>query len=132
MYSAVARVTSRQIGPDKQVRTFIKSSNETPFIVTPRIDSITRVADIVTVRGAVFQDSAVPTVIPAEAVEVFVGANKLPLKGAGLLQPGEFEVVDVATLRFRYPISGINSGETVPFRLIINGAEGAPNWVVAP
>lgn len=132
MYSAVARVTSRQIGADKQVRTFIKSSNETPFIVTPRIDSITRVADIVTVRGAVFQDSAVPTVIPAEAVEVFVGANKLPLKGAGLLQPGEFEVVDAATLRFRYPISGINSGETVPFRLIINGGESAPNWVVAP
>ena len=130
IYSAIARVTTRRMGPDKKIRTFIKASNETPFVVTPRIDSISApsVAGIVTVTGTVFQDAA----IPIEAVEVFVGANKLPLKGAGPLNPGEFEVLNATKLQFRFPIPGINSNETVPFRLIINGAESAPNWVVAP
>jgi hypothetical protein len=130
MYSAVAKVTTHQMGPDNKVRTFIKTSNETPFIVTPRIDAIGAPdgAGIVTVTGAVFQDAAIST----EAVEVFVGANKIPLKAGAPLNAGEFEVVNATTLRFRYPIGGINSGETLPFRLIINGAESAPNWVVAP
>ena len=75
-----------------------------------------------------FQDP----VIESDAVEVFVGSNKLTLKGAGPLNPGEFEVLNSGSLQFRYPIAGINSTETVSFRLLINGAESAPNWVVAP
>lgn len=127
MYSAVARVTTRQMGPDSQLRTFIKTSNETPFIVTPRIDSIsTPVGNVVTVKGAEFPD---PLVFP-EAVEVFVGSHKLPRTVT--LQAGEFKVVDSATLQFQYPIPEIKSAETLPFRLIINGAESAPNWVVVP
>jgi hypothetical protein len=130
MYSAVARVTTHKMGPDNKLRTFVKTSNETPFIVTPRIDTISAptAAGVVTVTGAVFQDPA----LSVEAVETFVGSNKLPLKAPGPLNPGEFEVVNVTTLRFRYPIAGINSNETLPFRLIINGAESAPNWVVTP
>ncbi|MDQ3546107.1 MAG: hypothetical protein M3429_06270, partial [Verrucomicrobiota bacterium] len=130
IYSAIAKVTTRRIGPDKKIRTFIKTSNETPFVVTPRIDSISApsVTGIVTVTGTAFQDAA----IPIEAVEVFVGSNKLPLKGAGPLNPGEFEVLNATTLQFRYPISGIAANETVPFRLIMNGTESAPYWVIAP
>lgn len=130
MYSAIAKVTTHKMGPDNKVRTFIKTSNETPFIVTPRIDAISApdAAGVVTVTGAVFQDPA----ISIEAIEVFVGANKIPLKAGVPLNAGEFEVVNATTLRFRYPIAGINSAETFPFRLIINGAESAPNWVVAP
>jgi hypothetical protein len=126
----MARVMTRRLGPDNKIRTFIKASNETPFVVTPRIDSISAptAAGIVTVTGTVFQDVAIPT----EAVEVFVGSNKLPPKAAGPLNPGEFEIVNATTLRFRYPIPGIASNDTVPFRLIINGAESAPNWAVAP
>ena len=130
MYSAAAKVTTHQMGADNKLRTFVKTSNETPFVVTPRIDAISApdAAGIVTVTGAVFQEAA----ISIEAVEVFVGANKIPLKAGIPLNPGEFEVVNATTLRFRYPIAGINPGETLPFRLIINGAESAPNWVVAP
>jgi hypothetical protein len=82
----------------------------------------------VVVQGGVFQDAA----IAPDAVEVFVGPHKVPPKAAGLLNPGEFEVIDPATLHFRYPIAGILPGAVVPFRLIINGAESAPNWVTAP
>lgn len=134
MYSAAARVTTHQMDPDNKMRTFIKNSNEMPFIVTPRITNISApAADVVTVTGAVFQDPVTPPEPETiESIEVFVGANKLPPAGNGGLNPGEFEVTDAGTLKFKFPIAGINTGETVPFRLIINGAESAPNWVTAP
>jgi len=130
IYSAMARVTTRRLDADNKIRTFNKTSNEAPFIVTPRIDNISAPdpAGVVTVTGAVYQDPD----LDIESVEIFVGPNRVPLKAAALLNAGEFEVVNTTTLRFRYPIPGINPGETVPFRLLINGAESAPNWVVAP
>lgn len=130
MYSAVARVTTHRTDPNNNVRTFVKTSNETPFVVTPRVDAISapNAAGIVTVTGAVFQDPA----LSIEAVEVFVGANKLPLKAGAALNAGEFEVVTATSLRFRYPIARISSNQTLPLRLIVNGAESAPNWVVTP
>ncbi len=131
MYTAIAKVIERRVMPDNTVRDFPKTSNATPFVVTPRITAIQPpdLSQRVLVQGGVFQDA---TGIAADAVEVFVGPNKLPLKAGAVLNPGEFEVLDAANLRFRYPIGGVDSGSTVPFRLIINGAESAPNWVTAP
>ena len=130
IYSAIAKVITRRMGADNKIRTFNTTSNEIPFVVTPRIDTISApdAAGIVTVTGATFEDPD----LSIESVEPFVGPQKIPLKAAAALNPGEFEVVDATTLRFRYPISGVNSGDTVPFRLLINGAESAPNWVTAP
>jgi hypothetical protein len=54
------------------------------------------------------------------------------VKAGGALNPGEFEVLDPGNLRFRYPVPDVSSGATVPLRVIINGAESAPNWVTAP
>jgi hypothetical protein len=130
-YTAVARVIERRVMPDKTVRDFPKSSNATPFLVTPRIDLIQPPDALqqVEVQGGVFQDAAG---ITADAIEVFIGSNSVPLKSGAALNPGEYEIVDPANLRFRYPIAGVSSGSTVPFRLIINGAESAPRWVTAP
>jgi len=131
MYSAIAKVIERRIMPDNSVRLFPKTSNATPFVVTPRITAILPpdLSQRVLVQGGVFQDA---TGIGADAVEVFVGANSLPIKAGATLNPGEFEILDAANLRFRYPVPGVASGSTVPLRLIINGAESAPNWVTAP
>lgn len=136
IYSAAAKVTTHQLGPGNMMRTFIKTSNEMPFIVTPRIDSISAPnitgpsnVGFVTVIGAVFKDA--PGLI--ESIEVFVGPHRLPLREpTDPFVAGNFEVMSATELIFHYPIAGINSGETVPFRLIINGAESAPNWVTAP
>lgn len=130
IYSAIAKVTTRRLMPDKKLRAFSQTSNESPFVVTPRIDGISAPspAGIVTVTGAVFQDAD----LPADRVEIFLGAKAVPLKGGAPLNPGEFEVVNATTLRFRFPVAGLNSGEVVPLRLIINGAESAPNWVTVP
>ena len=130
MYTAVAKVIERRVMPDNTVREFPKTSNATPLVVVPRITAI-QLPDLnqrVLVQGGVFQDAG----ISSDAVEVLVGSNSLPVKSGPLLNPGEFEILDAANVRFRYPVPGVASGDTVPFRLIINGAETAPNWVTAP
>jgi hypothetical protein len=128
MYSAIAKVTERRLMPDKTLRDFTKTSNETPFVITPRITAILPpdASRTVVVQGGIFQDA---TGIAPEAVEVFVGPQRVPPRAGATLNPGEFEVVDANTLRFRYPIAGLSPGAEVPFRLIINGAESAPHWV---
>jgi hypothetical protein len=130
-YTAIAKVIERRVMPDGSVRDFPKSSNATPFLVAPRIDLIQPPDALqqVLVKGGVFQDASG---IPVDAVEVFIGPNSVHLKSGAALNPGEYEVVDAANLHFRYPIAGVSSGSTVPFRLIINGAESAPRWVTAP
>jgi hypothetical protein len=130
-YTAIAKVVERRVMPDNTVRDFPKTSNAVPFVVTPRITAI-QPPDLnqrVVVKGGVFQDA---TGIAPDAVEVFVGSNSLPVKAGLAINPGEYEIIDAGNLRFRYPIPGVASGSTVPFRLIINGAESAPNWVTAP
>ncbi len=130
MYSAVAKIIERRRMPDNTVRDFPKTSNETPFVVTPRITAIAPpdISQRVVVQGGIFQDPG----IAADAVEVFLGPVKIPVKAGAVLNPGEFEVLDASNLRFRYPIVGLNPGTIVPFRLIVNGAESAPNWVTVP
>jgi hypothetical protein len=130
-YTAVAKVVERRKMPDGTLRDFPKTSNAAPFVVTPRITAIhpPDLSQRVLVQGGVFQDS---TGIAADAIEVYVGANSLPLKAGATLNPGEYEVLDAANLRFRYPVPGVAPASTVPFRLIINGAESAPQWVTAP
>jgi hypothetical protein len=131
MYSVIAKVIEQRVMPDKSVRNFSKTSNATPFVVVPRITAILPpdLSQRVLVQGGVFQDA---TGIAADAVEVFVGSTSLSLKAGAAINPGEFEILDAANLRFRYPVAGVASGSTVPFRLIINGAESAPNWVTTP
>lgn len=131
LYSAIAKVTSRRRMPDKTLRDFAQTSNETPFAVTPAIQlpiPPPNPQGVVTITGGVFQDPA----ITADAVQVFLGANSLPPRGVPPLAPGQFEVVDPTHLRFRYPVPGVNTGDTVSLRIIVNGAESAPNWVTAP
>jgi hypothetical protein len=130
MYSTIAKVIVRRLMPDKTVRDFVTTSNETPFVVTPRITGIAApdAQGRVVVQGGIFQDAA----IGSDAVELYVGSVKLPPRAGAVLNPGEFEVQNASSIRYRYPIAGLSAGAVVPFRLIINGAESAPNWVTVP
>jgi hypothetical protein len=130
IYSAMAKVTDSRVLPDKSIKAITATSNLTPFTVVPLITAILPpdLSQRVVVQGGVFQDAG----IGVDAIDLFVGPQKLTPKAGATLNPGEFEVLDPATLRFRYPIAGVNSGDVMPFRLIVNGAESAPNWVTAP
>ena len=127
VYSAVAKVTETRLMPDNTVRSFPKTSNEVPFIVTPKIKQPILPEDTQLIVTVDFQD---PTLTPG-VVQVFVGPTSLT-NGGSPPAAGEFEVTSPSQLRFRFPVAGTNSGDTVLFRVLVNGAESAPNWVHVP
>lgn len=149
-YTAMANVTRRKKMPDGSLRDFTGTSNEVTFVVAPLITTpdlaTVATADatgIVVVQGHLFRH---PDLADAD-LKVIVGASELPRETTAALQPGNFEVVDGATLpvpvvlddatrpfviRFRFPIAGLNPGDAVPLHIRINGAENAPRWVQAP
>jgi hypothetical protein len=141
VYSAIAKVTETRLMPDKTLRSFPKTSNEVPFIVTPTAALQLIPPDTVIVDGGIFKDLTLPQSIPplpgnvqpAGSVQVFIGPNTLTpkdLTDPNPLAAGEFEVVDATHLRLRLP-AGTNSGDTL-FRVLVNGAESAPSWVTVP
>ncbi len=129
IYAASVRVERWRPTPSG-TRTLESTSNETPFAITPRIDNITApdVQGNFTVTGAIFQHPD----ITADAVRVFAGESRLNIAAnPPVLQPGEYTITNPATLQARLP-GGSASGERLSFRLIIRGAESAPQWITVP
>jgi hypothetical protein len=128
MYTASVRVERWRTTPGG-TRILASSSNETPFAIAPHIGAISApdAQGRFTVSGTIFQHAD----LPAANVHVFVGAVRLTPGNAAGLQPGEFTVVDANTIAVRLP-SGLLPGAAVSFRLIIRGAESAPQWVTVP
>lgn len=129
IYAASVRVLRSRTTSAGTTRVIETTSNETPFAIIPRIDSISVPdgAGNFTVTGAIFEH---PDIL-ATAIQVFVGAGRLTAGDPANLQPNEFGVQDAATLNVRLP-AGTPSGTVLSFRLIINGAETAPQWVSVP
>jgi hypothetical protein len=126
MYTASVRVERWRTVPSG-TRILESSSNETPFAIAPRIGAISApdAQGRFTVNGAIFEHPD----LPPDKVSVFVGASKLTPGNAATLQPGEFAVTNSTTIAVRLP-AGLTPGEAVSFRLIIDGAESGPQWVV--
>ena len=133
IYAAIVKVTKRRTLSDGSVRDFEHFSNASPFAITPRIDNIGTAGDVVTVEGFVFGHSD----LTEEAVQVYLGETRLTRRTAtGPLDPGEFAVVDppppppvlLPTLQLRLP-AGLTSGQFLPLRIFVNGAESPPNWI---
>lgn len=126
IYTAKIRTTTVRTAPDGERKTFTQTSNETPFTISPRIDSPTLTPDntgLVQVQGAVFQHAD----IEDKDVEVFLGTEKLAAGNSGSLDPGQYAVTDATHLELRLTTGGAPGH--VPFRLLINGAESPPAWV---
>lgn len=125
IYTAKALVSENRTMPDGTIRTFINGTNETPFTLTPRIDTVGAPTSDghLTVTGFRFAHAD----IAAEDVEVYISADPLVSGTEGALNPGEYAITDDSTLTLRLP-TGTASG-FVPFRLIVKGAESAPSWV---
>ena len=151
IYTATVKVDQQVATPGGSPQDLVQTSNSVPFIVTPNITTPSATATagadaqgIVVVQGWIFNDPD----LAAGSIQVLVGPGELSLQtGAGGLTAGNFEVVDGTTLvppvvldnaarpfviRFRFPITGLNSGDSVPLRIVINGAENAPRWVTVP
>jgi hypothetical protein len=128
-YGAIVRVTRRRTTPDGSSKDLEYFSNESPFVISPRIDGITAPTPDgeVTVTGRLFQHPD----LPVEAVQVYLGQDRLTTGAAGSLNPGEYAIISGTELALRLP-AGLTPGQLVPFRLFINGAESPLNWIVTP
>jgi Pvc16 N-terminal domain len=130
VYGASVRV-SRRFGSPPAQREVEQGSNHTPIVVMPRVDPIPAPvppapANLFTVTGGVFSDPA----LEPESVEAYFGEARLGRVNA-TPGPGQFRVVSPTTLEARLP-AGLVSGQSVGFRLIVEGAESEPRWVTVP
>jgi hypothetical protein len=100
-----------------------------PFLILPRIDSVGGPDGTgrFTIDGAIFQHPD----LASDAVAVYVSDARLDGGTAGALNPGEFAVLDAATIAVRLP-AGLTPGEALPVRVFVNGAESPPWWVEVP
>jgi hypothetical protein len=134
VYSAMARVTRNRLMPDGSNRAFPQTSNEVPFTVAPAITNpaynavATAVGNIVTIDGGIFSHADVPP----ENVQVIAGPASVPRQTVGPLTAGHFAIISATQIQFRFPVAGLNSGQVLPLRVIVNGAENAPRWVRVP
>jgi hypothetical protein len=129
IYGAVVRATRRRPTAAGATRDFEYFSNQSPFAISPRIDGLTAPtpAGDVTVTGRLFQHAD----LPPDAVAVYLGDTRLTAGAGGALNPAEFAAMSPTQLDFRLP-AGLAPGQLLPFRLVINGAESPPRWVITP
>ncbi|MCP4623538.1 MAG: DUF4255 domain-containing protein [bacterium] len=136
VYSAFIKVSRKRALPGGRVRDFEHNSNESPFTISPRIDDISAPDpnNIVTVRGYIFRHAA----LPVSAVSVYLSDVALTWRPPpDPLTPGDFIVSDpppgetLPILQFMLP-AGLTSGQEVPVRIFVNGAESPPEWITIP
>jgi hypothetical protein len=131
LYSARARVIKRRTMPDGSTRDFGFVSNDTPFSISARIDSVTMTGRAGTISGYVFAAPAGPP-FPPDAIQLCIGGIVLTEVAAGppvaVLAPGQFRVADQATIDFRLPAEAV-AGQPVSVRLFVLGAESPAQWI---
>ena len=131
LYSARVQVVRRRVLPDGTTREFGVVSNDTPFSIAARIDSLTFAADVGTIKGYLFAqpDPAQPP-FPPDGVQLTIAdtvLTQVPTGSAPPLAAGAFVIVDPATIEFRL-VGGLVPGTAVSLRLFVLGAESPPRW----
>lgn len=131
VYGAVVRTTARRTLPDGSQRDFDADSNESAFVIAPRITTLVEAAGLFTVTVDGFE----PHTLAAADLLVFVGANRLTRSNAAPAAGQFFAPAAPAaarvTVRLRLPTGGV-PGSVLPLRLIVRGAESQPFWVTVP
>ncbi len=129
LYYAQVKVIDERMTSDGTLRRFEKISNQNLFTVTPQVTSLGAL-DTVTgqldVLGGIFQHAEL---LP-ENVQVYIGETRLTAGTLGSLNPGEYAVKDAGTLQVK--LASWVSGDILPLRVFINGAESEPRWILVP
>jgi len=128
MYSLQLIVTKSLLLPGGTTQNFNQTSNQFPFIVMP-VASITSIAAVVTVDGFGYQVLGPVDPTPDE-MEVYIGIHRLT-RSWGVLSSGQFTVVSTTELNLNLP-AGLVSGQDLPLRVIVSGAESNPVWIHIP
>jgi hypothetical protein len=129
-YTAQLVLKEMKTLPDLSTKEFRQVSNQFPFSVMPRIDSIVPlsgpVATIFTITGYRFQHPE----LSVDNIQIYLRDARLKLNSGGPLLAGEFIITGPATLDF-IPPAGITFG-LIPVRVLVNNIESPPNWITIP
>ena len=128
IHAAQVVVRRRITLPNGDIRVFKNVSNQSPIIISPRVDAISAIiGNVFTITGYRFQHPD----LPEDDLSVYLGENRLEQSSGGVLQPGEFIPTAANTLDIHLP-AGFTSGQIVPVRILIAGAESPPVWITIP
>ncbi len=137
LYLACLKITKTIIAGNGSMHENVQFSNESPFMITPRIDNaeenvfkVPSEADkTITVKGYLFPEEAGKDPI-FPALSVYVGNVRLTgIKKNQALNPGEFRVPDSNTLQLLMPEITDPGFQYLPLRIVVNGAESPPHWI---
>lgn len=136
VHSALVKVTTRRTLSDGTSRDFEHLSNETPFLITPRLDAIADpyppdATGTVEVDGWIFDYMDPDDTEYRLDLRVYVGDVRLDRSDTAAPGPGEFAVADAQTLLFVRPAT-LRSTTPLPLRIFVNGAESIPQWIPMP
>lgn len=129
VYSAMAVVRKRVRDNRGTLQDFEHRSNESPFLIVPRIDSITGPTSgdpTMTVQGFTFQHAD----LDPEDVEVYIGSDLLEQVPGGP-SAGEFRVISASQIELQPP-AGLATNRHHSLRIVVNGAECSPQWIFLP
>ena len=134
LYAARIRVVRSRALPNGTVREFGQLSNQVPFTVSPRIDTVSGPdpGGIVSATGYIFPPAEPP--VEDEDLQVYLGENRL-FRGDAPPGPGNFITPTNTSLELRLPDpmpEAWVSGRYIPLRILVNGAESPPNWIEVP
>jgi hypothetical protein len=125
LYAAQVCVTESRLLPDGTTKVFRHVSNQFPFSISPRIGPIASGGGIFTVTGWVFQGGG----LHPEDIQVYLGEGALTPDSGGF-NPGEFKITAANTLQLKPPAT--MAAGPAPLRILINGVESPPQWIVIP
>ena len=130
LYAAQLNIIRDRKLPNGEVRSFHQLSNQFPFSMVPRVDTVSEpVGGVVTVTGYRFRLLVNGSDVLRDDILVYIGEERV-FRDAGFLA-GEFRVTADNTLEINLP-GGLIAGEKLPVRIIIGGAESPPNWITIP
>jgi Pvc16 N-terminal domain len=128
VYTATVVTSNRKRLPDGRSRDFDWVSNAAAFSIVPRISAVT--VSGTGIFRLTFPDFDLTLLDPNAEIQFFVGTTKLTVIG-GAPTAGRFQVQDATHLRFRCPAGSV-TGDALPVRVIVLGAENAPLWINVP
>jgi hypothetical protein len=109
-------------------KTFIQTSNQFPFLVAPRIDSISPTSGVGGDTFIVNVYRVQHAALLPEDVQVYLGEDQLIFnKSGGALDFNQFKITGAEQIELRARAT-LAKG-LVPVRILINGVESTPHWI---
>lgn len=147
IYAAMVKITRERELPEGGKREFDYTSNETPFVVSPRIDTVTGpdAQNRVKVQGFIFKYEVPDPEAEEEgttknlvSLQLYIGNVRLQTGVVTNLKEGEFGVHEppAPELHLRLPKPKdlpppveVGNEKYLPLRIFVNGAESPPRWI---